>query len=194
MTVIPVGFAQSNLVFGGLSAPQGAEITMGHSLSAFTGDPTDAATAIRSAFVTEVMPALSNNLVLQTVRVKFGPEATGPSGEVPGSSGGGDGSDGASPAVSYLVRKLTAFGGRAGTGRMYVPGVVEDGVHVSGDLDIAKRTELQTAFSSYLLALGAAELDPVLLHGVGSPLVTPTTITALTVDAFVATQRRRQRR
>lgn len=194
MAVIPVGYAQANLVFGGIAAPTGAEVTLGLDIGGFTGSPTDAAEEVRDSWVSNVMPDLGNNLILSVVRVKFGPITTGPSGEASSGAAGGDGTNGASPAVSYLARKHTDFGGRAGSGRFYIPGVTENAINVDGSLTSAKRTDLTDGITSFAAALVVANLDPVLLHGVGSPLVAPTPITSFTVDPFVATQRRRQRR
>jgi hypothetical protein len=193
VTVIPTGFAQSNLVFGGSSMPRGAEVTLGHSLSGYAGDATQAAEDIGTAFDTEVMGVLTNTTTLISCRVKFGPDATGPSAEFPIGSTGGGSNPGVSPAVSWLVHKVTAFGGRAGRGRMYVPGLQESSVSVAGVIDGGSVTAMQSAMSAYLLALGVLNLDPVVLHSVGSPLVTPSSITAFNVDSTVATQRRRQR-
>jgi hypothetical protein len=119
---------------------------------------------------------------------------TGPSALVSSNIQGTGGSNGISSNVSYLVRKVTALGGRAGRGRMYLPGPTEADVNEAGAILGARVTSLQAALNDFLTQMVADGDGPVLLHGVGSPISTPTPITSFSLDTRAATQRRRLRR
>ena len=191
---IPSGYAQANLKFGHLAAPSGAEVTLGLDISGFSGDPSDLAEAVYNSFQARVLPWLSAAIELRGCLVKFGPDATGPSGLYTEVAAGGDTDPGASAAVAYLVQKVTGSGGRAGRGRMYVPGVAEGAVTASGTVASGKLTALQDGFDDFHDDLSAGPFGPVVLHGPASPLSTPTPITSFVVSGTVATQRQRQRR
>lgn len=194
MTVIPVGFAQVTWEFTGASVPTGAACTLGLNISGYAGSPTAAALECVTIWEAEIQPFLTNTTVLALARVKFGPVQTGPSGESASGQAGGGAGTGSSPAISWLVHKQTAFGGRAGRGRMFVPGLLESSVDTGGAIDGGSVAAMQGGMDALLADLGTALLVPVLLHDVGSPISAPSTILDLTVDSMVATQRRRQRR
>lgn len=192
--VIPVGYGQANFRFQGTQAPTGAEVTFGLEGSGFAGDPVDAAVILAAHWANTWSAIQTNQIALIDVLVKFGPDTTGPSGTAPGAGAGSITSSGASPAVSLLVQKLTALGGRAGKGRCFIPGISEADVGTQGTIDSAYLAACQTEFDSFLLACSADDLSLVLLHSAGSPITTPTPITGLAVQGLAATQRRRQRR
>jgi len=194
MTVIPTGYAQANFVFSGAPVPTGAEVTLGIDLDAYAGTPDDLASDLFTVWDDNIMPRLVSAISLSEVRTKFGPVSTGPSGSFTGAGGGGAGGAGASSAVSMLVRKTTAFGGRAGTGRMYIPGLQESDIDAGGNVDSGALSAWTSSLSAFLSDLIVANAVPVLLHGVGSPLTTPSFVTSFVADGTVATQRRRQRR
>jgi hypothetical protein len=190
---IPSGFAQANFVFTGAAVPTGAECTIGLGLGSFSGTATDAADALFPAWGDNISDIQGTTCVLTEVRVKFGPTDTGPTGIHAGSQAGGI-SLSTSPAVALLVAKTTSFGGKAGRGRMFVPGMSEVDVSVSGVVDSAFLAAAQGKVDDFVTAVLAADLDLRLLHSATSPLSTPTLIDALVVQGTVATQRRRQRR
>lgn len=194
MTTIPLGYAQINWQFTGTGLPHGADVTLGVDVSSYGGTAADAASDARDAWNTEVMPVLNQDVVLTNTHVKFGPNTTGAAADAAGSTPGAGSNTGMTPNVTFLVHKTTLFGGHAGRGRMFIPGLQESSVSEAGILDGGTVTALQTAMDDLLTALGTVLLIPVLLHGVGSPLTTPSTIVDFTVDAKVATQRRRLRR
>lgn len=194
MTIIPVDFAQITWLFTGAGLPHGAAVTLGVDVSTFAGSPTDAANDARDAFAGEVMTFLNSAAVLTETNVKFGPTATGPTGVSTGSTAGTGATAGMAPNSTFLVHKATLFGGRAGRGRMFLPGVAESSVDQAGAIDSGTVTALQGGIDQLIVELNAAGMIPVLLHGVGSPLTVPSTITTMTVDSTVATQRRRLRR
>ena len=77
---------------------------------------------------------------------------------------------------------------------MYWPGVPLNEVDQSGVIAGATLTAWQAALTDFFEDLGTAGINPVLLHGEGSPITTPTPILAWNLDGKIATQRRRLRR
>lgn len=191
---IPSGYAQTNLRFTGAGCPTGAEITWGWDISAYASDVDTLAEDVFTAWGNEVMVYLSDQITLSSCLAKFGPDATGPSAIFSGSVGGGDTSDSGYPGASLLVRKNTAAGGRAGRGRIFVPGIPEAAIGPDGVVDSGKVTQLNTGVTDFLIVLGTPNLEPVILHQPGSPLTTPTPITSISAQGQIATQRRRNRR
>lgn len=193
MPVIPSGFAQVNLKFTGTNTPTGAEVTFGvNYLDGLT--PLQVAEAVDGAVGdSSIMSPCASQTALTTISVKFGPNATGPSVDLTTSHTGANG-DSETPNVTWLIKKSTALGGRAGRGRMYWPGVVEEETGVDGVIIPSDVTAFQTAADLFFDELAANDVPMVLLHGEGSPISEPTLVTALTVDPRVATQRRRLRR
>lgn len=114
--------------------------------------------------------------------------------------------DVAPPNFALLVRKRTAFGGRAFRGRFFFPAMVQDGeVDETGRVATARTAALQTSFFTWHgnLAAGTGQLAPVgaqpmvLLHNPpasGAPTPAPTVVTSLQVQTLGGTQRRRMRR
>lgn len=194
MTVIPTGYAQINWQFTGSSLPHGADVTLGVDISSFGGNAAAAATAAHTAWVTNMIPRQVSSVTLSNTHVKFGPNSTGPAADAGSPTAGGGGNPGISSQVCALIHKTTLFGGHPGRGRMFVPGLMESDVNQAGVLDSGTLGAWQTSADDLLSDLGTALLIPVLLHGVASPLTTPSTITDFTVDSMVATQRRRLRR
>lgn len=190
---IPISFAQVNYLFAGSGLPRGAQITMGYDISGSAGTPAAVGASLNSAWsASGIQARLATGVDYKGCLVKFGPDATGPSALV-SASVTGSGGPGASSQVSWLVRKITGSGGRAGRGRWYIPGVPEGAIGSDGAIDGTARTNLEGELDELLVSWAAAGIDPVVLHGVGSPLSTPTPITDLVVDTRGATQRRRLR-
>lgn len=194
MTVIPADYGQANLLFTGAALPLGAEVTFG-----FLNRLDKTADAIAADIVADFGPVVSGTVIssgvqFSGVRVKLGPADIGPTAEVSASVNGGGAATTTSPNVSFLVHKQGNFGGRAGRGRMYLPGVVEGSVDPNGELTSGAITGLQTLVSAFLAALESDDIPMYLLHGATSPLDGPTDVTSLAVDSRVATQRRRLRR
>lgn len=192
--IIPSGYAQINAIHTGAAVPTGAQWTLGVDVSSFPGNVQDIAQTFEIAVNTSGLYAqIANTCNLTSVLVKEGPNATGPSFLEPANEPGTGGTAGA-VQVAYLVHKTTDIGGRAGRGRLYLPGVVESKVDVGGVLSSGVASSISTAMSIILSELVAENLTPVLLHASGSPVSTPTPIVAMPCDQVVATQRRRQRR
>lgn len=191
---IPTGFCQATYVFGGTAAPTGAVCTLGFDHSGSGYDVASVASVLEGQFTFNVMPLLPAQLELVEVRVKFGPDATGPAAIEPSATVGGVATGSSSAQVAWLVQKTTALGGRAGRGRLYLPGLAEADVDESGVITGAARAAMQGAWNTMVAALILQDLVPVLLHGPTSPITTPTVIDNLIVDGTAATQRRRLRR
>lgn len=192
---IPDGYGQANFRFTGAAVPTGAEITFGIKPEGDVTTPELAAAALALAWLeSEVMDIMTDQLTLSSILVKFGPVATGPSVEVAVGQVGQAESPALPPNTSVLVRKSTIAGGRAGSGRFYLPGFQEGGVTDSGTMSTETVGIFDTAWESFRTDLIAADCSLVLLHGADSPITTPTSILSLTTDARVATQRRRLRR
>ena len=193
--IIPVGFAQVNMLFTGGALPRGAQVTFGVDLEDPGDDPTAVANhVILSATSADFMDSLVDDIVLSSVLVKFGPVATGPSVEVPCDIDGGASSSGVSPNVSLLVKKVTSAGGRSGRGRFYLPGAPESMVTDAGNIDSSAGSTLQGQLDSFLGTLATAGVPMVLLHAdLSAPIDTPLPVTDLLLDGRAATQRRRLR-
>ena len=192
---IPSGYAQANLKFTGSAAPTGAEITIGLDVSLYGTTPTDLAQDIAEGWNTAGIDALVvDGIALTQVLVKFGPQATGPSGLWTGNIGGTVSQDGSAPMVALLVHKVTALGGRAGRGRFYHPGLSEQVVDESGVVGDTTLGNWLTALDTFHGILVAVDAPPVVLHSDGSPISTPTPVTAFLPTEQVGTQRRRNRR
>jgi len=191
--IIPSGFAQVNWKFSGSAVPQGAEVTIGLEILV-PATPAAVALAMGTAWEDWLSPHQVGTCDLTGVLVKFGPNSTGPSAEIALAVNGSASGPGLEPQVSVLIRKNTDDGGHAGRGRMYVPGFPDAAFVDGGAMDGPTWTATQADVNSFLDELVSAAYIPVLLHGAGSPLTTPSPITSLTLDHQCATQRRRNRR
>jgi hypothetical protein len=189
--IIPEGFGQATLVFGGSALPRGAAVVFGYDSSLSTSPNADA-DAIVTAVEDNLMGWLATNVTLVRVDTKWGPNSTGAIGSSASGTPGVAGVNSSPPNTSFLLRKLTDAGGRINQGRMYVPGVVEDRVGNDGVLTAGTVSGLQADATAFLNDLGAADLPMYLLHN--DPGDSPTLVTGLLVEATVATQRHRLRR
>jgi hypothetical protein len=193
--IIPVNYAQANIVFGGVALPTKAEITLGLNKELYSGTPAAAANEVRTAFqAAAIRNLLVTEITIESCMVKYGPNDTGPAGESAGSMAGSSSGLGNPANVALLVKKNTGFGGRTGRGRFYIPGIPESAIAANGTILATAVTAWGTALEAFRTTLISLGLVPTLLHGAGSPVQTPMPITSFTVDATGATQRRRMRR
>lgn len=112
--------------------------------------------------------------------------------EAASNQAGGNAGVSAPPQVSFLFRKRTLRGGRAGRGRNYVPGVPNDYLTDAGGLGGAVSAILTTwtdSLDDLMANLGST--TAYLLHS--DPELEPDEITTWELDGTVATQRRRLR-
>lgn len=97
--------------------------------------------------------------------------------------------------TALLVRKLTAAGGRSGTGRMYVPGPPENKLDMNGVLDGTYAGECQTASADFLDGLAAIDASVVpVVHSAADGGSSNSVILSMPVMTVAATQRRRLRK
>ena len=199
--IIPEGFTQINLKFTGSGLPTGAEVTFAVINPADQPPTTIAADVLAEWAAAGIMGNLSNGVSVTSVLAKNGPNETGPSAEIPASVPGTGGSGIATPNVTWLVKKATPLGGRRGSGRMYLPGVIEGAVDGAGQMDPGNVTALQGDLDTFLTGLVTAGNPMYLLHAESdeddpdpSPVPDPTIVSDLLVSSTAATQRRRLRR
>jgi len=192
--IIPAGYAQANYRFTGAAVPLGAQITLGLDPDVAV-DVTECATLLVETWNAGNMDEYyGSNCVLVGVDVKYGPNDVGPSATGETATPGVGSSTTVPPNVSVLIQKRTALGGHAGRGRLYFPAVPENQVDASGLVSSTWIDGLNTEWADMATAWGAGGVTPVVLHSLGSPLSTPTPITAFVTAAQCATQRRRNRR
>jgi hypothetical protein len=192
--IIPVGYAQVNMRYTGVACPSGAEWTMGFDIGGFAGTAADLAEAAVEAYnAGDLAQFHTTECTFSEAYVKFGPSATGDSGLFGSITPGTASAPTTPPAVTQIVRKETAAGGRSGRGRLYFPGLPEAQISGGGLLSDAWKNNLPVAIADWVATLALAGADPVVLHSSGAPITTPTPITAFTSPARVGTQRRRNR-
>lgn len=192
--LIPVDYAQVNWRFAGAAAPTGAEVTLGLNIELFAGTPQEAAEICVNGWEATFLLSQVEEITLTEAVVKFGPNDVGPQGAWPSGNTGDISGLAEVPSAAILVKKETGIGGRQGQGRMFVPGVPGSTFDSSGLMSPGDLSGLQVAAEALLTFIGLEGLVPVLLHSEDSPIAAPFPITAVTVQARAATQRRRLRR
>lgn len=187
---IPAGYGQTTVVYGGLGAPTGAVNTWGFKNDAgFTA--AEAAEVWFDEWLANVLTGTySSSVNVINFKVKLGPDTTGPSAERPCTFTGGLATAG-SPAVCYLLQKITATGGRAGRGRVYIPGAAETDISPDGVVQAANRDQITDRYTNLAADMIAAGIPLVLLHG---SELTPSPVIDVNCAPICATQRRRVRR
>jgi len=189
--IIPTGYAHNVVLFDGSALPTGAAITFGvkNNLAASASDIAEAVWNILHDF--DFTTLFANTARLIGVRTKLGPNSTGPSAEFLAVDTGSRAGDPGNASSSVLVKKNSALGGREGRGRFFIPAISESDIGTGGVLTGGFQGVVQSVVDDILTNLGSSDIPMYLLHNSGT---TPTAVTALTVDARVANQRRRQRR
>jgi hypothetical protein len=199
--VIPEDYAQVTLNWQNSEADRTWSTVLGVSCGSATAY--NVADTMIAAWSAELAPLQDSSLQFTTCTVRLGP-STGPtpglSVDVAVNVAGGDSMAGASANCALLVRKFTAFGGRANRGRNYWPGFLEGSlVDEIGRLDETKQAALQSAFISFFAALstgngGSTSLTPaVILHDETSPSSIPGLVASVSVERVIGSQRRRVR-
>lgn len=202
---LPSGYGHVNMLFQGAGAPKGAAVTFGVNQVGLTA--TQVAQAVNDAWNGTLKSSTSTSLQLAGTRAKLGPMDVGPFAFVGSGTAGTRVGPLTSPNVTFLIRKNTGIGGRQGAGRIYWPGVAESDVGEGGVVIAGTVTSMQTAWTAFFTDLGTRLVPMVLLHshgaytklvdGQASVVVVapklPTTVTGVTFDSTVATQRRRLR-
>jgi hypothetical protein len=195
--------------YAGAGLPHGANTVIGiHKTTAAALNQSDCDyLALRwSLRITEL---LSSSVSQVSATLKCGPNETGPSFLSTTVQAGLATAMGAS-APSVLVRKNTALGGRRGRGRIYLPGISESNIDPGGYLNGTYLASVQSNFVSLMTDWLTINCVPTVTHSANlidnpSPPpfqipdptwvpIGPTVVTSFSVQAQVATQRRRQRR
>lgn len=192
MPVITEGYAQINWIMGGPALPLGAQMTLGFHREDALVTPSTYAALAQDALFDNLQGHMPSNVTVLNAFVKFGPDATGPSAFGGSPFTGTAGTTTASPNVAYLIKKVTALGGRFNRGRLFMPGVMEANVGANGNIDSGTVTALTDGWNDLMTQLIAGDATPVILHGT-APLPIPTNITEFVCDPVAATQRRRLR-
>ena len=187
MPPIPSGFAEIevnyNLPGGGL---RDGMVTFGLQAPAYDQTNCD---AVFDIVADNLKTVLHNHAGIFSVTMRDSLSNTFESGqnEVSGTASGTI----SPPQVCFLLRKITALGGRRNRGRLYLPGVREAAYDDEGKLTSTANSELVSAADGLIADLGTADMTMEILHSDGG---TPTDVTSLAVGQFLATQRRRLKR
>ena len=188
--IIPDGYAQINLKFLWPDSSQRAEVVFGVALDDVGLDPHTTAQAVQNAYGDAGLEQVQGeDISLDTILCKFGPNATGGSFELGVGQAGTLTGGLTTPQNSLLVSKVTLHGGRHGRGRSYWPGTQEGVWDNFGNLDAGARETFQSKFDDFVTALVSADIPMYLLHG--DDVTTPFAVTSLLVQPLIATQRRR---
>lgn len=189
--IIPENFAQATFIWGGAALPTGAVTTLGI-LNDGEESEESVSESVNFLWGEHVVPALSDDIIHLSTKVKWGPNLTGAEYEFASNVAGTVTGQCSPPNVTLLVKKVTGMGGRKGRGRMYLPGVSEASTDVAGVLDETYRGQVETDLADFKTDLAIINAFPVLLHTLEAD--SPNNITSFIVETSVATQRRRLRR
>lgn len=201
--IIPPGYAE--VTHWMRQTPQTWEqaVVFGLDISAAGGDLSAVADAYISAFQQSTLLARQDSSIQNTrVVVRAGSDPSpGPVFEQLWAANGQLAITAPPCNLAVLVKKGTAFGGRANRGRTYWNGFLAesdvDEVGVLGGAQVAAIGADMTAFLSELEAPtpGAIVSCPmVILHDAGVGPLAPTPVTSYTVQSLAGTQRRRMRK
>ena len=192
MSLIPTGAAQVNFKVTGLGAPLGAQFTFGVACGDETEADDVAQGALNALQFSGLWGFMSSSVTITAVLAKKGPNLTGPMAEIGANLVGGDNSEPVppklAPASTFAVKS-----GRMNQGRLYLPGLPEAVVGASGNLSPATMAQMQTKADDFLEALQDASLPMLLLHSTETSQYLPQPVLKLSIQARVATQRRRLR-
>jgi hypothetical protein len=190
---IPVNYAQVNFSLTGTLLPHGAEVTFGVAPTPDIDGP-EAIEVIKSAWEDAGLAGgFSQQLVISSVKMKWGPNETGRVYESPWNWAGADGSQPLPPNVALLVTKQTDWGGKKSKGRFYWPGLTEAVSNGGGQVNPAAFDTYVDGFNSFRDALDGGNVPMVLLHAEDQSDVIPYFVKQLSAQSTMATQRRRLR-
>lgn len=189
---VPVGYAEVSIPGRYDAGGAYGYVVFGVENNTIFTNPATIADAVWAEFSTTVLPLLDDTIQWGPVEASVGTSSGDLSGVGTSTGNGGATINSPPPNAAVLVTKSTNTGGRRGRGRMYWPwaadesSVGEGGVWASGAV-----ANFQTAMDNFLADLASADLPMVILHRDGG---SPSPVTVLTVQALLATQRRRLRR
>lgn len=189
VTIVPPGYAEVILPMNHGASPRESVVVFGVQDNGPSSSPSSLCEEIWSTVEEHIIPLGDGSVIYGPIRcrVNYG------GGPIPGvgtSSAPGDNTIACPPSnVAVLVTKNTAEAGRKNRGRMYWPWFVEEtSVSETGIIDSGYVSGHTTAFNAWQADLAIAGYDMVILH---NDVGTPTTVSSLTCQSLVATQRRR---
>jgi len=194
---MPVGYGRCSQVFSVAGTSKTPVVTYG-----FVDDPAETPNTIAQSrnaeWLAQFVPAsLASTWALKETNVTIHRAGGQFVGSYAVLSQGAAGFNAMSMAVSAILRKFTAVGGRRGRGRCYLPAgyLGELSVDPAGVIDPALVTATANRWSAIIAAMTGSSEDMVLLHAAIPPAVggAPTVVLAGTCENMAATQRRRQR-
>lgn len=185
--IIPPGYGQAALVFTSSTGTPPFVTTIGIDMQNYTDDYVGAANHVMQSYADAFKSVTDNDLTLDRCVLSVGQDGPGGSVDsdlapIPMTSTATFGA----VCIAVMLRKTTARLGRAGRGRMFLPGTHnENGVETDGTLTSAYRTTMSSAvsqFTAYLLGgvPPAAGAQPVLLHS--TPNMAPDSLTLSVAD------------
>lgn len=96
------------------------------------------------------------------------------------------------PNVTVLMKKITVQRGRAFRGRSYWPGMLnDDDVYDDGNINPSRINSIRSDLDDFFSSLSALGINQMLLHNDAE--LPATSVSSITVEPKVATQRRRLR-
>lgn len=183
---IPPGFSQVAVELQYILRPKPWYVTFGVDAAPGEVDASGILTAFRNAWQSSF--DTSTTIVgLQMWDMANKVAATGP---YAGSAGAGTYGP---PNCAVLLKKRTTMIGRRHRGRIFMPMIASQSVHIqeSGQLDTAFVTATQTKCNTWMTALGTGGWGMTINHN--DSALPPTSVVQLIVDPVIATQRRRLR-
>jgi hypothetical protein len=199
--IIPTGFAQVTIPFAHATMTRKAAIVYGIKVPVGGVTPEGLATSALLDFTASMSAEIDSEVTMGPAEVSIGQDG----GEALAGAGsntqpGTNPTSSPSPNVAVLLKLRTARGGRRGRGRKYLPWALAEGELAENGVIIAGQvTQLNTAANSWRTTAAAAGRDLVILHSNSSPTNTgpatvpgpPDTVTSISTDSLIATQRRR---
>lgn len=166
---------------------------------AFTPAAADGAQAVLDAYVSHILPKLTDSIVVTSATYVDLSTSSGDTGEVIPTSGltttGAVHVDASPPQCTYLVKLSTAGGRSTRGGRTFLPGVRSDEVNERGDITTGTVSAITTAYQDFMDALVSSESGQLgILHRNVSGPGSCTDVTSAVCESTIATQRRRLRR
>lgn len=196
--VIPEGFASAAWIINGQYGTGPFVTTMGLGVASADGEYQLIANRCFNAFADNFLPRMSNGLTLSKVVLTVnegGDLGSVDSSLTPATGGRSQGDD--VIALALLLNKQTSILGRAGRGRMFIPGVLGDeDTGLGGEYTSSARNDFQERADDFLDYLTGQQPGqdhptlPVLLH---SDDRTPTPISRLILNRKVGVLRKRLR-
>jgi len=176
--------------FEGINAPTGAVATIGVSEPALGFTNSTWQSELVSAATDLVQLTCNTAITLIDIDIKQGPSATGPTFNIPVNEPGAQTGDTMGPQVAMLVRKEIDGVSTRLAGRAFWPGLTVGNVTPGGVIESTALAGFQAAWTDFYEALVLLTSAPYVFNETSDPRF----VESFTVQAKVATQRRRNRR